>query len=116
MFPLYILTLRHYIHIPSYLTFTFEACIVRAFDVTRKNKTVGFLDDMRRLNVALSRAKKKLIIIGNLSTLCSDNAHFKPNDSCEIIPVNVFRKLKEIKERSADTNYQKNIKILMQEK
>lgn len=88
--------------------------LVRAFDVTRKNKTVGFLDDMRRLNVALSRAKKKLIIIGNLNTLCSDNAHFKLNDSCEIIPVNVFRKLKEIKERSAEKTSLAKLKDAME--
>lgn len=88
--------------------------LVRAFDVTRRNKTVGFLDDMRRLNVALSRAKKKLIIIGNLNTLCSDNAHFKPNDSCEIIPVNVFRKLKEIKERSAEKTSLAKLKDAME--
>jgi non-specific serine/threonine protein kinase len=76
--------------------------LVRAFDITRKNRTVGFLDDMRRLNVALSRAKKKLIIIGNLKTLCSEKAHFQADGACDIIPVNVFRKLKEIKERSAE--------------
>lgn len=69
---------------------------------------------MRRLNVALSRAKKKLIIIGNLNTLCSDNAHFKPNDSCEIIPVNVFRKLKEIKERSAEKTSLAKLKDAME--
>ena len=57
---------------------------------------------MRRLNVALSRAKKKLIIIGNLDTLCSESAHFKTEETSDIVPVNVFRKLREIKERSAD--------------
>lgn len=76
--------------------------LVRAFDPRRGNRTVGFLDDMRRLNVALSRAKKKLIIIGNLNTLCAESAHFQSQESDDIVPVNVFRKLKEIKERSAD--------------
>ena len=76
--------------------------LVRAFDHRRGNRTVGFLDDMRRLNVALSRAKKKLIIIGNLDTLCSESAHFKTEETRDIVPVNVFRKLREIKERSAD--------------
>jgi superfamily I DNA and/or RNA helicase/predicted RNA-binding protein with RPS1 domain len=37
---------------------------------------VGFLDDARRLNVAFSRAKKKLILIGNAKTLTDPKSHF----------------------------------------
>jgi len=39
--------------------------------LTRSNNEgdIGFLADIRRLNVAMTRAKKKLVIIGDSSTL-----------------------------------------------
>ncbi len=42
------------------------------FTAVRSNKenNIGFLRDLRRLNVALTRAKKKLIIIADSSTIC----------------------------------------------
>ena len=43
----------------------------------RSNKwgNIGFLRDLRRLNVAITRAKKKLIIIGNSQTLKHDETY-----------------------------------------
>jgi len=44
---------------------------------SNQNGEIGFLKDERRLNVAMTRARKKLIIIGDLSTLSNDNTYEK---------------------------------------
>jgi len=43
-----------------------------AISLVRSNDSgeIGFLSDIRRTNVAITRAKKKVIIIGDSSTLC----------------------------------------------
>ena len=71
---------------------------VRAFNENRK---VGFLDDLRRLNVALSRAKKKLIMIGHLDTLTRPSAHRLYNIEESLQPVEIFKRI------SADATIQK---------
>lgn len=38
---------------------------------SNENKEIGFLNDTRRMNVALTRAKKKLVVIGDSSTLAN---------------------------------------------
>lgn len=50
--------------------------IIFSFTRSAFNKKVGFLDDARRLNVAFSRAKKKLILIGNSETLRNQRSHY----------------------------------------
>ena len=64
---------------------------VRSFSPNIDQK-VGFVDDMKRLNVSLSRAKKKLIIIGNMNTLTRDSAHYESVGE-GVKPLDVFKKL-----------------------
>lgn len=46
---------------------------------------IGFLRDMRRLNVALTRARKKLIVIGDSATLASNKYYKDLIEYCESI-------------------------------
>lgn len=38
-----------------------------------RKRTIGFVSDMRRINVSLSRAKNACIIVGDLKRLCLNN-------------------------------------------
>lgn len=40
---------------------------------SNENKEIGFLNDYRRMNVAITRAKEELLIIGNSETICSSS-------------------------------------------
>lgn len=39
---------------------------------SNKNSKIGFLTDRRRMNVAITRAKYLLVVIGNIKTLKND--------------------------------------------
>lgn len=68
---------------------------------------VGFVADMRRLNVSLSRASCKLIMVGDLQTLTNVDAYSHISDEVvgENHPITVFQKMsrykKTIEKRSA---------------
>lgn len=53
------------------------------------DKNIGFLNDLRRLNVAITRAKRKLIIVGDAITLSNHPVYY---DLIEYIKSNGFYK------------------------
>lgn len=53
-----------------------------------------------------------MIIIGNLDTLCDEKAHRKNDKTLSIEPTEVFNKLREIRDRTAEKT---SLDVLMQE-
>ncbi len=52
---------------------------------SNENKDIGFLADIRRMNVAMTRAKKKLVIMGNSATLANNDFYKKLIDNAESV-------------------------------
>jgi hypothetical protein len=53
--------------------------IVFAFSRSNTAGAVGFLADWRRLNVAMTRTKQQLVMVGDLSTLCRPTRRMGPD-------------------------------------
>lgn len=54
-----------------------------SFVRSNTNSEIGFLSDVRRTNVALTRARKKLVMIGDSATLAAHDFYKKLVDYCE---------------------------------
>ncbi|MFC4818102.1 AAA domain-containing protein [Flavobacterium sp. GCM10023249] len=74
---------------------------VKPIDGKKKYIKVGFLDDARRLNVAFSRAKKKLILVGNEATLTDKRSHYDGLFNY----TNLFTKLVQLSKNSEMGNF-----------
>ena len=72
------------------------------------NKEIGFLSDIRRMNVALTRAKKKLVVIGDSATL-SNHPFYK--DFLEDFNLNVLGATECLKKYFTNLSQTKNARI-----
>ena len=63
---------RHLISINTVDGFQGQERDVSVISMVRANEqgNIGFLSDLRRMNVAITRARMKLILVGNRETLC----------------------------------------------
>lgn len=64
-----------------------QECDVIVLSMVRSNDhgTIGFLGDLRRMNVAITRARYKVIIVGNANTLCRHRFYRELYHRCHVI-------------------------------
>jgi len=47
-----------------------DKCHIRLLGRNGQKGEIGFLSDIRRMNVGMTRARRKLLLVGDSSTLC----------------------------------------------
>lgn len=78
---------RSQISINTVDAFQGQECDVIVLSMVRSNDhgTIGFLGDLRRMNVAITRARYKVIIVGNANTLCRHRFYRELYHRCHVI-------------------------------
>lgn len=78
---------RRFITINTVDAFQGQERDVILISMVRANEkgTIGFLGDLRRMNVAITRARAKVIIIGNAETLCKHKFYRELYHRCKTI-------------------------------
>jgi len=76
---------RHHIQVKTIDGFQGEERDVIIISLVRSNARgeIGFLSDLRRMNVAITRARKKLVLVGDSATISKDAFYKQFLDYCE---------------------------------
>ena len=84
----YLRPLRRQITVNTVDAFQGQERDVILVSLVRANEAgqIGFLSDLRRMNVAITRARFKLIILGNTATLCRHKFYRKLHEACTELP------------------------------
>lgn len=71
--------IRHHISVNTVDGFQGQECDIILISMVRDNDqgSIGFLKDLRRMNVAITRARRKLIVVGNCETLSQNDFYSK---------------------------------------